>query len=244
MRKYKAIFFDLDGTLLPMDMSEFMKGYLIQLCKYLSSRGYDNTRELVKVVLDSTYQESVAHIGITNDKVFWQCFTQATRIKRDEFEDVMLDFYDGPYNFVGFGLPEAKLSIRVLDIFKDKGYPLYLVTMPLFPVQAICNRMAWVGIDAERFELITSYDICHAAKPSLDFYRECIEFARVEPESILMVGNNTTEDLAAMQLGCDAYLVTDHLLDPDGVDYSSVKHGSMTDFIKFAESLPCLQASN
>ena len=47
------------------------------------------------------------------------------------------------------------------------------------------------------------------------------------PEDILMVGNNTREDLAAMKLGLDAYLVTDWLLDPDGFDIESVKHGTM-----------------
>ena len=53
-----------------------------------------------------------------------------------------------------------------------------------------------------------------------------------------MVGNNTREDLSAMQLGLDGYLVTDWLLNPDGFDIDSVKHGSMADFLKFVEGLP------
>ena len=57
-----------------------------------------------------------------------------------------------------------------------------------------------------------------------------------------MVGNNTREDLAAMQLGLDGYLVTDWLLNPDGFDIETVKHGSLADFLKFAEALPACKA--
>ena len=47
------------------------------------------------------------------------------------------------------------------------------------------------------------------------------------------------EDLAACSLGVDAFLVTDHLLDPtDGFDLASVKHGSMEEFAAWAEALP------
>ena len=53
-----------------------------------------------------------------------------------------------------------------------------------------------------------------------------------------MVGNNTREDLAAMQLGLDGYLVTDWLLNPDDFDIETVKHGSMTDFLQFVQDLP------
>ena len=53
-----------------------------------------------------------------------------------------------------------------------------------------------------------------------------------------MVGNNTREDLAAMQLGLDGYLVTDWLLNPDDFDIETVKHGSMADFLQFVQDLP------
>ena len=52
------------------------------------------------------------------------------------------------------------------------------------------------------------------------------------------MGHNTREDLSAMKLGLDGYLVTDWLLNPDGFDVDLVKHGSMADFLKFVEDLP------
>ena len=47
------------------------------------------------------------------------------------------------------------------------------------------------------------------------------------------------EDLAIQGLGADAFLVTDHLLDPtEGFDLGSVKRGTMEEFAAWAESLP------
>ena len=46
------------------------------------------------------------------------------------------------------------------------------------------------------------------------------------------------EDLAAMQLGMDAFLVTDHLINPNDFDVELVKHGSLADFADFAQALP------
>ena len=55
-----------------------------------------------------------------------------------------------------------------------------------------------------------------------------------------MVGNNTVEDLGIQALGADAFLVTDHLLDPTdgGFDLATVKHGTMEEFAAWAEALP------
>ena len=39
--KTKAIFFDLDGTLLPMDQDLFVKDYLHRLAAYMAQHGYD-----------------------------------------------------------------------------------------------------------------------------------------------------------------------------------------------------------
>lgn len=49
----KAVLFDLDGTLLPMDEQEFTKGYFGLLCRHLAPLGYDKDL-LIKTVWDGT----------------------------------------------------------------------------------------------------------------------------------------------------------------------------------------------
>ena len=49
----KAVFFDLDGTLLPMDEDEFIKIYFKLLAKRLMPLGY-NPDDLIKVIWGGT----------------------------------------------------------------------------------------------------------------------------------------------------------------------------------------------
>ena len=43
-RSYKAVFFDLDGTLLPIDMDAFLKNYFNDIAAFVQSRGHDPKR--------------------------------------------------------------------------------------------------------------------------------------------------------------------------------------------------------
>ena len=75
----------------------------------------------------------------------------------------------------------------------------------------------------------------------LSNYRQNLQIAGCAGNEVLMVGNNTHEDLAAMELGCDAYLVTDWLLDPVHFPIDTVKHGRLADFADWAETLPAYE---
>ena len=40
-RSYKAVFFDLDGTLLPIDMDAFLKNYFNDIAAFVQARGHE-----------------------------------------------------------------------------------------------------------------------------------------------------------------------------------------------------------
>lgn len=88
------------------------------------------------------------------------------------------------------------------------------------------------------FSRITTFENSTAVKPKPDYYAENLAAAGVEGRDVLMVGNNTKEDLAACQLGCEGFLVTDFLIDPVGFEVFSVRHGSMEKFADWVGSLP------
>ena len=240
-RTYKAIFFDMDGTLLPMDTDEFLQAYFKEITCYFADLGYENPKELLDCVLKGTMAACKPHPDVLNAGVFWQTFSSLSGISRKGFEDRMQKFYEGPYNNIGKDLESCSTSAAILRTLKEKGYPLYLTTMPLFPSIAVTQRLRWVGIDAGVFEYLTTYENSYEVKPSLDYYRRVIDRAGVLPKDVLMVGNHTTEDLAILELGCDAYLVCDHLIDKVSYDLSTVKHGSLQDFYEFVLSLPAIQ---
>ena len=128
--------------------------------------------------------------------------------------------------------------IELKKTLQAKGYRLFLTTMPMFPRLAVEWRCKWADVDPAVFERITTYDNSFACKPDLRYFRQNLELAGCAPEEVLVVGNNTLEDLASMELGVDAYLVTDWLLDPIDFPIDTVKRGSLADFANFAEQLP------
>lgn len=238
-RAYKAVFFDLDGTLLPVDMDAFLQAYFKALGKYAAEHGQEPKR--FTDALNKGVFAMIKEEGGRNDERFWQTFCSVLGISESEmpaYEQLMEGFYNTAFDELGVLITPTPESAKVINLLKEKGYRLYLTTMPLFPRIAVEKRVQWAGCDPQAFERITTYDNSTSTKPHLAYYRENVEAIGLKPEEILMVGNNTREDLSAMQLGLDGYLVTDWLLNPDGFDIDSVKHGSMADFLKFVEGLP------
>jgi FMN phosphatase YigB (HAD superfamily) len=240
---YKAIFFDLDGTLLPMDLDEFLAKYYKLLNEYAAGVGLDAER-----FSRALYGGVKAMAGDTsdrmNDEVFWATFHRLYGDEDPAIEARIEEFYGTVFPRIGDGLEPNPAAAQAVRALQQKGYPLYLTTMPLFPRLAVEWRCHWAGVDPAAFVRITTYDNSFASKPDLRYYRQNIELAGCAPEEVLMVGNNTHEDLVALQLGCDAFLVTDWLIDPVGFPIETVKHGSMADFAAFAQSLPALGGSD
>lgn len=239
MTKYQAVFFDLDGTLLPMEGEVFIKRYFEVLPRFLAAEGFEDPGTIVIAVNEGTKAMFKPHEELNAD-AFWLVFEKTCGLSRSEFEPVMERFYASElYNSIGRDVERFEDGLAALRILREKGYPLYLTTLPVFPLQAVEARLAWSGIDPSCFGFITTYDECSAVKPSLDYYRQCIDRAGVDdPSQVLMVGNNTSDDFAILDLGCDAYLVTDFMINENGYNIDSVRHGTFKEFCDFAAALP------
>lgn len=236
-RHYKAIFFDLDGTLLPMDMDEFLARYFELLNGYAAKAGLDPERFANALQLGIRAMATDESERMNNE-VFWERFHEAYGSDDAAIDASIEEFYTTVFPHIGSMVVANPAASQAVSTLKEKGYKLFLTTMPLFPREAIEWRCRWAGVDHTLFERLTTYDNSYACKPSLRYYQQNIELAGCAPEEVLVVGNNTVEDLAASELGCDVYLVTDYLLDPVGFPVESVKHGSMADFAAFAAALP------
>ncbi len=241
-RPYKAVFFDLDGTLLPIDMDVFLRRYFTQLPHFAADRGYDGRRFMEAV--SAGVRAMMEGEGGSNDQRYWQTFCALIGGSRADHEPMMQQYYETAFDTLGDLVRPHPAAAQAVALLREKGYRLFLTTMPLFPRIAVEKRLGWAQVPASAFEHITTYDNSTSTKPNLAYFQENIELAGLNPEEILMVGNNTREDLAALDLGLDGYLVTDWLLDPEGYDLDSVKHGSLDDFLEFVRGLPvCAEPS-
>ena len=240
---YDCIFFDLDGTLLPIDMRDFLNAYFRVLDESAGRAGLD-TAHFAKALNAGMAGMSDHDRGITNDRAFWDVFMAqmfpngATEDEYARIVEFIDGFYTGDFNQVGANVVPNPAAEQALRTLRDKGYPLFLCTMPMFPIQGVLSRLEWAGIDPDFFVRITTFDNSTDIKPSVAYFQENLHLAGVAPERVLMVGNDTSDDLACLDLGMDAYLITDHLINKNGFDVASVKHGSMADFAHWVESLP------
>ena len=69
----KAVLFDLDGTLLPMDQEEFVKAYFGLLAKRLAPLGYESGR-LYQVLWKGVAAMVQNDGSCVNEEVFWKVF--------------------------------------------------------------------------------------------------------------------------------------------------------------------------
>ncbi len=220
-----------------MDMDDFLSSYFSRLHAYAQNAGLDARR--FGAALDGGVK-AMARDGSDrmNDVVFWEAFHCLYGEGAAEADACVNEFYDTAFPHIGDGLQANPAAQRAVELLREKGYPLFLTTMPLFPRAGVEWRCRWAGVDPCAFARMTTYDNSFACKPDLRYYRQNVELAGCAPEEVLMVGNNTREDLSICGMGADAYLVTDHLIDPVGYPIDQVKHGSLADFVSFAEKLP------
>lgn len=228
----KHVLFDLDGTLLPMDMGEFTAGYFGLLTQKLAPRGYDP-----KGLIDAVWSGTAAMVKNdgrrTNEEVFWARFAQI--FGEESLKDMPLfeEFYGNEFQqakkFCGFN-PKAAQAVRRI---KESGRRVALATNPIFPAVATRSRLSWVGLESADFELVTTYENSRFCKPNVDYYREVLDKLGMRGSDCLMVGNDMTEDTAAAQLGMGVFLITDCLINKEGRDVNDWPHGGFDELIRF-----------
>lgn len=232
----KAVLFDLDGTLLPMDQDTFIKAYLGGLVKKLAPHGYDPDA-MVKAVYAGMKAMTTNDGSSTNEGAFWTAFTGILGEKVREDMPIFDDFYRNEFQSVkdicGF-LPEAVETVRKL---KEMGYRVALATTPMFPSIATERRIRWAGLEPEDFEIFTTYENYHFCKPNLNYYRELIEKLGVKPEECLMVGNDVGEDMVTEELGMKVFLMPADLINKVGKDISKYPQGNFEDLMTFINKL-------
>lgn len=228
----KAILFDLDGTLLPMDTDRFVYNYMKALAAHVGPKV--PPERLVAQVMAST-QVMVANTdpALTNAQVFAQDFFPKVGHDPAELMPVFDQFYRERFpdlKSTCTGLPG--LARAVVETAVAKGYEVVLATNPVFPRVAIAERMRWVGIQDLPWSLVTTYEEMHACKPHAAYYREVLARIGRTADECLMVGNDVEEDLSAANLGMDVYLVTDFALNRNGIQLPVDRTGSLTNLLQ------------
>ncbi len=236
MKKYDAILFDLDGTLLPMNMDEFMKAYFKNLCVALAPYGFEP-----KSLVDNIWAGTAAMVKNDgkrkNGEVFWETFEKLAERDLTDAKNTCDEFYTKGFQNAKSATKENPLAKKAVELARNAAGKVVLATNPLFPRQGQLTRISWIGLSENDFDMITSYETDSYCKPNPMYYKSICERIGVAPENCLMIGNDEREDgYAASEAGLDTYLVTDCIIENEKYPCSCAR-GTFVEMCSFLESL-------
>ncbi len=228
-----TVLFDLDGTLLPIELEEFLNRYFRSLTTNLGD--LFEAEHLVKAIMKATDNMLKNNGKQLNSEVFRDSFFKL--VKADNEEEVMArfdQFYEEKFPLLKEGIPIDEKPARLINYLKEKGYQLIIATNPVFPLKAIRERLKWSNLNPDDFVLITGYENMHYCKPNIGYYQEILKKCSLSTKQCFMVGNDTLEDMVAGKLGITTLLVTDYLRNHGSdKDYQPDWKGSLKELIEY-----------
>ena len=231
----KAVFFDLDGTLLPFDRKTFEKNYFKVIACALKDS--PNCQLIVKTVMESVEAMTRNESNLTNEQVFIDYFTSKVNDKPfNDYEMLFNQMYLNEFTklkaICGFE-PKAK---QMVDLVKTKGILTICATNPLFPLICTKQRIEWAGLSMEDFDMVTTYENSVSAKPNAYYFKWLLNHLNLKPEEVILVGNDAIEDGAALSLGIQVVLI-DRCLENKEAVTEHMKVDSIDNVITYLESV-------
>ena len=232
----KAVLFDLDGTLLPMEQEKFVKAYFGSLAKRLAIYGFEP--EALYAGIWAGMKAMILNNGAeTNEARWWETFDglfgEMAKKSRGEIEA----YYKEDFGKVSLSCGHNPMARVVTDVLKEHGVRLVLATNPVFPATATYQRAGWAGLDTDDFELITTYENSHYCKPNPEYYKEILAKIGLSAEECMMVGNDVDEDMITEKLGMKVFLLTDNLLNKHGKDIAAYRQGGFPELLDYINEI-------
>ncbi len=204
MPPFRAILFDLDGTLLDSNMQVFLPAYLQALSARMAHIA--PAERFVPHLLAAT-QAMVANDGrATNAEVFARAFFPFAGRNREDLEPIFEAFYAEDFPRLRSLTRPRKDARSAVEAAFAAGYDVVIATNPLFPATAIRQRLMWAGVADFPYKLITTYENSCYAKPNPDYWAAICRHLGHPAPACLVVGDEHM-DMVAAHAGCPTYLV-------------------------------------
>ena len=231
----KAIFFDLDGTLLPLNEELFTKYYFELLFSKVSHLGYDK-KKLIDSIWGGTKKMYQNDGSISNEEAFWNYFQSIYGDSRLKDKDVFDDFYINEFKKTKEICGNNPYALDIINYCKKNFEYVVLSTNPIFPMNAINTRLEFIGLDTNKFTYVTSYENSRFTKPNPKYFVDILNKFNLNPDEVILFGNNAYEDYYAAKLaGIKCYLVGDYVIENDKVEYN-MPYIPLKDIVSVIES--------
>ena len=214
----RGVLFDLDGTLLDIDLPPFLREYFSALGPVVARVIGDGSGVApgLDALMLSTDEMGRAHPALTNRESFNARFAAETGadLDADDARAALDRFYAEVFPHLRGASGPVRGARKAVETALGLGLRVAIATHPIFPRVAIEERMRWAGVHDLPVHVVTSYEIMHATKPHRAYFAETAELLGVKPSDALMVGDDRQLDLAAGDLGMRTFYVGD---DPSAV---------------------------
>ena len=234
MRKFEAILFDLDGTLLDSNMENFLPHYFSRLAARVAHIA--PPKVFIAHLLEAT-EVMMANDGHATNR--GGLLRGVLPVRRPHPRRTGADLYGFlRRDFPALGeFTRRKLEARpVVQLAFALGYKVAIATNPLFPETAIRQRMAWAGVDDFPYDWVTTYENSRCCKPNLCYFDAIAERLDVPAEACLVVGDEDM-DMAAAHAGFATYLVPSAATALSPATPDPMYRGSLAEFASLLETL-------
>lgn len=235
MSQLKAVVFDMDDTLLSINLSAFIGVFALDEANLLAQVARKPIVSLFSPV-------GSAMLALNNgDRVEGDVRTNR-QFFADELERRcgipvlepaiadMLEFYEREVlpkkNDRVISARPRKGAHDAVETVLDRGMRIALLTNPSFSRACIECRMGWGEMLDMPFELVTTWENSTRVKPSADYYRDSLAKLGLTPEETLMVGNDPKRDFPSPDIGLKTAYVG------NGFQPDALWNGDMADFAK------------
>jgi FMN phosphatase YigB (HAD superfamily) len=233
----EAILFDLDGTLLRVQMEHFIPRYVERLAAYCSPQ--IKTRRFSRAMLDAIRELIIAEGDghVSNEERLFALLKKQLGIAETLVRECLAHYAEHHLDELQHLVHPIPLAQQIVKDCHRRAIPMVLATNPVFPRFMIEARMAWGELDLGWFRHLTSYENSRYCKPQAGYFAEIAAFLRVPPERCLMVGNDSSHDLAAAAVGMQTFLVDTWLVERNDKKWPCHYRGDHRALQQFLEQL-------
>ena len=233
--KPEIILFDLDGTLLRVQMTEFIPRYVRGLANCCAD--HVSPGKFVKAMLEAI-GELINTFGdgeTTNEQRIMSYLHRRLAIPEKFIRECFTKFRLEGLSELETLVKPIPLAKMIVEECLSQKIPLVLATNPVFPEFMIQARLRWGELADFDFAHLTSFENSCYCKPQSGYFTEITSLFGVAPQNCLMVGNDTCHDMSAAAVGMETFLVDTWVVERDGANWPCVNrgdHGALQAFLR------------
>ncbi len=232
---FRAVLFDLDGTLLQVEMRSFIPRYVAGFHACCSDLvAYDSLQYAMRAGIHLLLETEDG--SCSNETRLFAFLAEKLALDESLLRERFARFLATGIEPLADAVQPIAEAVQLLEYCRQAQIPVALATNPVFPQELIEARCRWAGLDVGCFELLTSLENSHYCKPQIGYFNEIAHRLGVDSRDCLMVGNDTSHDLSATAAGMTTWLVDTYLFERGDSAWTADHRGDHRQLLTFLHS--------